>query len=147
MGSFRSESTRRREDVAVFTEGLADGEEIIYWKRLPHSAVTRMSSESTKLDIDRRGRIKDFSFDVGRSARIRVIEGIVDWTILDENGVKVPWDRMRADELLDGLKPEILNELTKLIGADDESLNDAADEENPDGETVGEDSAASSLLA
>jgi hypothetical protein len=142
-GSFRSESTRRREDVAVFTEGLAENEEIIYWKRLPYSSAMRMSSESTKVDFDKRGRVQDFKFDVGRSARIRVIEGIVDWTMFDENGVAVPWDRSKADDLLDGLKPDVLNALSALIGADAESLS-AADE---NGVTVGEDSATSSLLA
>ena len=145
-GTFRSEAVRRRDDIGIFTDGLQDGEQIIYWKRLPHSSVTRMTSEATHLKMDKRGRIEDFQFDVGRSARIRVIEGIVDWTLFDEDGKPVIWDRKVADVLLDGLRPELLNELSKLIGADDQSLSAPADAENPDGETLGEELAASSLL-
>jgi hypothetical protein len=145
-GTFRSAEVRRRDDIGIFTEGLAEGEQIIFWKRLPHSAVTRMTSEATSVKMDRRGRVEDFKFDVGRSARIRVIEGIVDWTLFDENGKPVIWDRQNADALLDGLRPELLNELSKLVGADDENLSDAADPAEANGETKGEDFAASSLL-
>jgi hypothetical protein len=144
-GSFRSEATRRVEDIGIFTDGLQEGEEIIYWKRLPHSAVTRMSSEATDLKVDKRGRIQSVSFDVGRSARARVALGIVDWTMFDEKGEPVEWEAGRAAQLIDGLRPELLNKLSALIGADDPSLNEPADEENPDGELLGEGSAASSM--
>lgn len=144
MGSFRSAATRRAQDQDVFTDGLAEGESITYWKRLPHSAAERIANEATEVALDRKGRPLGARVLAGRAARIRLEEGIVDWVIFDENGDKVEWDRKRAADLIDGLPPKVINALAERIGGDEpEGLNEPADPDTPEGETVGEDSAGS----
>ena len=65
--------------------------------------------------------------------------------MFNEKGEPVEWEAGRAAQLIDGLRPELMNKLSALIGADDPSLNAPADDENPDGELLGEGSAASSM--
>jgi hypothetical protein len=145
-GSFRSRPIRWAEDQAVLTgHGLAEGESIRYWTRLPHGAASRIVTAASHLVVDpRTGRVVEASYDAGAAARARLREGIVDWTIRDEAGQLVPWDSRQADELLDGLPLETVAALGNLIGSGEPpDLSAPADPEHPDGETLGEEPSGS----
>lgn len=137
MGSFRSADTRVH-DQAVLTAAdrpewlseldpsgrpnwLGDGESITYWTRLPHGAARRIATAASPTVVDERGRMHG-SYDVGAATMAQLREGIVDWTVFDEHGLKVAWDARRAEELIDGLPLPVITELGERIGRDEPPL-------------------------
>lgn len=171
MGSFRSPEARAS-DIAVLhstkteprpqgpdvalSDLLEAGESITYRTRLPYSVGVAMVSKATRIKLDKRGRATEGAYDVGVAAHIKVTEGIVAWTMLDENGGLAPaWERERASELLDALRPALVNHLGRLIDAgspptldtpvDEQGQPSGDDPDDPETMTEGEGSAGSSV--
>lgn len=116
MPAFRSVAARRAEDQKLLTHldtpALADGEWVRYWTRLPHGAEGRVDSAGTRFTS------AGTFFDPVARVRVLLIEGIVDWAIRDENGRAVPWDRAKADELIDGMDEALLALLAAKINSE-----------------------------
>lgn len=148
MGSFRT-AARRTADQATLTaadrpedvlepDWLGQGESITYWMRLPHGAAARIASAATLAKVDQRGRIADATYDPGRASIAKLTEGIVGWSIRDENDQLVPWDPTRGAELLDGLPEPVVTVLGSVIGrGEPKALTAPADPANPKGEAEG----------
>lgn len=143
MGSFRSAAARAT-DVQTLTaadrpegvaEGdwLAEGEWIKYLTKLPHRAAVRLADEGTVPEFDRRGKkVTSVRIRAGTLQQIKLEEGIVDWSLTDETGSNVRWDRAQAALLLEGLPQAVRQRLGAVIGSDsptDSEDADPADEE------------------
>ena len=133
MGSYRSAESRAG-DVAVLTAAdrpagvdavdehgrptwLAEGESITYWVRLPYGAARRIAAAAAQTIVGPDGGLIG-TYDVGTASLAKFIEGVVDWTMSDEDGAPVAWDPWHAAALLDGLPGEVVRELAERIGHD-----------------------------
>lgn len=128
------------------TYGLGPDEWIAYWAIFPHSFVGQVTSAATKAMIDPVTGQMQAAFDAGEAAITRVMLGIVDWHLLDEDKNPVQWDPRKARELMDGIPPEAFRALQVKVGngSPQPELGAPADPDKPDGETVGKDSGADS---
>lgn len=139
---------RRVSDQAVLTHadcpvGLAEGESVTYWTRLPHSAAARVMSATMRVSIDKRGRPTDTHMDAGEYPMSVIANGIVDWVLFDADSKPVKWDPHQARVLIDGLPGDVLRALGDSIKADEPAAAGDPDPENPE-TTVGEASAGPS---
>ena len=177
-GSFRSAANRRMADTKTITkadrptlvegpdpddptkkivlqvevppeEWLQDGESITFWTKLPRGAVTKMVSAGVKVDINQKGgRMENARYDAGDVILTRLLLGIVDWVIFDEQGTRIPWNPNQP-ELLDGLPEGLHAYLIQHVGNDAPpalaTIDPATAEVNAEGKlegpTVGETSA------
>lgn len=129
--AFRSPSARA-EDVDVLTSADCDDldadESITYFKRLPHRAAVRLADEGTMPTLDASGRkVARIDIRAGTLQQIKLEEGIVTWTLRDEAGRPVRWERAKAAELVDGLSDKVRAALLDRIG-EDKSVPDLDDE-------------------
>lgn len=130
MGAFRT-PTARATDIArlvsaqlkpvpegcAASQWLDPGEEIVYRTKLPYSAENAMVSGATTVVFDEKGRPTG-RYDVGVASHIKVVRGIVSWTLFTEDGKPAPeWDPQNAPVLLDALEPALVSQLNNLIDA------------------------------
>lgn len=136
MGSFRSLADRRTKDTDVLTNetcsALEPGESIRYWTRLPHGARAKVDQAGSVIVIGTAG--EEFRYDPVARGRTTLREGIIEMTLLDEEGRSIHWDYARADELLDGMPPAALAMLGTLI--DSERPPRLSDKVDDDGEPL-----------
>ncbi len=114
---FKGVEARERDDQDTVygpRPGLAEGEWVRYWRRLPHSLVAKMTSAATIAKVAPDGQIVA-TFDPGVAAVERLHLGIVDWALYD-GAVPVVWERDKATVLMDGLDPDLLKYLGDHIG-------------------------------
>lgn len=126
--------------------GLAEGESVTYWRRLPHGVQAKVISAAVDVTLDRHGRPNLARLDMGEYVMSVVAFGIVDWVLFDEAGLPVKWDVRQARVLIDGLPDDVLSALGDRIKADappDLTAidRDTADPATGEGPTVGETSA------
>lgn len=168
MGSFRTLSDRQARDVKTLRQAdrpldtpeldpagnanwLGEGESVTFWTVLPHLQMTSIISAGTSAQFDRHGRAHKITYDPGSAIRARMVEGIVDWTVFDENAAPVPWEHDRGLVLVDGLPRGVFMYLQKWIGngappdlgAIDPATAKPAKDGAIEGPTVGETSAGS----
>lgn len=141
---FRGEAARERDDQETIMGprpdlGLAEGEWVRYWARVPHSISAKVISAATIVSVDPVTNVQKVVIDAGLSSIARLRLGIVDWVLFD-NGVPIVWDRDQAHVLIDGLDAGLVTYLSENIGRVNEalSLQRPANPEQPKGETKGE---------
>lgn len=144
MGSFKSPA-RKAEDGIVTVHGpaagLSEGEWVRYWEVFPHSLQAALTSEATTAKVEMGTRQVVATFDPGLAVLARLRLGIVDWSLLDEDGEPVPWDPSKSAALIDGLSDETFNWLSEHIGEPTRKptpLAAPADPEVPRSESQGE---------
>jgi hypothetical protein len=140
---FQSVAARRISDQGVLThadcpDGLAEGESVTYWRKLPHSLQAAVLSATLRVSVDKRGRPSDTRLDAGEYPMSVIANGIVDWTLFDEAGVPVKWDPRQSRALIDGLPSDVLRALGDRVKADEPPALGTPED---DGSTLGEASA------
>ena len=140
MGSFRSAAARAT-DIDTLTpedrpekvdpaDWLQPGEWVRYVTKLGHHAAVRLADEGTIPVLDRRGKkVTDVKIRAGTLSQIKLEEGIVDWSLSDEDGKAVRWDKALAGTLIEGLPNAVRQALSNKIGS---AAPDTDDDGEPD---------------
>lgn len=141
MPAFRSPKARAQ-DVDVLTHEqcseLAENESIKYRTVMPHRVAVRIADEAAMPMLGgRRGQqVVGIKLRSGTVGQIKLEEGIVDWTLFDEDGNAVAWEYEKRASLVEGLSPRVRSALlARIDNASPAELDQVADEDS--GETVG----------
>lgn len=143
MGSFRSARSRASDTDTLTPDNcpaLSAGESVTYLTTLPHRVAVRIADEAAMPVIDGKGRVTGLKLRSGTVSVIKLEEGIVGWTMFDEDGAEVRWDRTKAIELVAGLDEDVRVALLAVIDGGRPPELDATDPvtEEPEGNASGE---------